>query len=137
MELLRCKARLSVLWVAMAAGTVSAMFLSFLAPGTMEEVIAGEYGGMKISEGFMLIYSLFFIIPLVMAILCLNLNRSANRWLNFILGIIWVLWFIFEIVSHVFMIEGVPIAMWLMLIFGLAFSVYIVYCAWKLPEQEA
>ena len=137
MELLRCKARLSVLWIAMAAGTVSAMFLSFLAPGTMEEVIAGEYGGMKISEGFLSIYSLFFIIPLLMAILCLNLKRSANRWLNFILGIIWVLWFISELVSHLLMIEGVPIAMWLMLIFGFIFSVYIVYCAWRLPEQEA
>ncbi|MFC1992503.1 hypothetical protein ACFLV3_01665 [Chloroflexota bacterium] len=98
--------------------------------------MGGEFGGMLINEGFMVVYALFFIIPLVVAILCLTLNGSANRRLNVILGIIWIIWFIFELVSHALMIEGVPIAMWLMLITGLVFVVYIVYFAWKLPEQE-
>jgi len=137
MELLRCKARLSVLWVIMAVGTVSAMFLSLLKPGAIEDVMAGERAGMELNEGTMAIYALFFIIPMVVAILCLTLNGSANRWLNFILGIVWVIWFIFEIVYHATRGEVVPIAMWLMLIAGMVISVYIVYFAWKLPKQEA
>jgi len=112
MELLRCKARLSVLWLTMAVGTVSAMFLSLLAPDRIENVMA-------------------------VAILCLTLSGSANRWMNFILGIIWVVWFIFEIVYHVTMIATVPIASWLMIIVGTVISVYIVYFAWKLPKQES
>jgi len=137
MELLRCKARLSVLWLTMAVGTVSAMFLSLLAPDRIENVMAGHWGGMEINEGTMVVYALFFIIPMVVAILCLTLSGSANRWMNFILGIIWVVWFIFEIVYHVTMIATVPIASWLMIIVGTVISVYIVYFAWKLPKQES
>ena len=91
MELLRCKARLAVLWVVMAVGTVSAMFLSLLTPGEIEDIMAGQWGSMDISQGIMAVYALFFVIPIVLAILCLTLNGSANKWLNFILGIIWVL----------------------------------------------
>jgi hypothetical protein len=136
MELLKCRARLSVLWLGMAVGTVSAWFLYLLAPGVIEDVMAGEMWGMALSEGVVAVYALFLIIPMVLAILCLTINGSANRWLNFILGIIWVLWFIFEIVSDATVGEAVPIAMWLMLIAGLVISVYIVYFAWKLPAPE-
>jgi hypothetical protein len=137
MELLRCKARLSVLWLTMAVGTVAAMFLSLLEPGVIEDVMAGEMEGMQLVEGMMVIYALFFIIPMVVAILCLTLSGSANRWMNFVLGIIWVLWFIFEIVGHATGGEAVPIGMWLMIIAGIVISAYIVYFAWKLPKQEA
>ncbi len=136
MELLRCKARLSVLWVVMAVGTVSSMFLVLLAPGVIENVMAGQWGGMKLNEGTMVLYAFFFIIPIVVAILCLTLSGSANRWMNFILGIIWVLWFVFEIVYHATKLEAVPIAVWLMIIAGTIISVYIVYFAWQLPKQE-
>jgi hypothetical protein len=71
------------------------------------------------------------------AILCLTLSGSANRRMNFVLGIIWVLWFIFEIVGHATGGEAVPIGMWLMIIAGIVISAYIVYFAWKLPKQEA
>ena len=137
MELLRCKARLSVLWLTMAVGTVSAMFLALLAPDRIENVMAGQWGGMELSEGTMVVYALFFIIPMVVAILCLTLSGSANRWMNFILGILWVAWFIYEIVYHVTMIAMVPIAAWLMIIVGTIIAVYIVYFAWKLPKQES
>jgi hypothetical protein len=137
MELLRCKARLAVLWVIIAVGTVSSMFLALLAPGRIENVMAGQWGGMQLNEGSMVVYALFFIIPMVVAILCLTLSGSANRWMNFILGIIWVLWFIFEIIYHATMIAAVPVAVWLMIIAGTVISVYIVYFAWKLPKQEA
>lgn len=136
MEPLRCKARLSALWVVMAVATVAAMFLDLLTPGVIEEVMAGKVEGMQISEGTLVIYSLFFIIPIVLAILCLTLNRPANRWLNFIMGIVWLLWFIVEIVGHLIMGEAAPIASWLMIATGTVLAAYIVYFAWKLPKEE-
>lgn len=136
MELLRCKARLSVLWVVMAVGTVSAMFLSLLMPGVIEGIMAGEMEGMELSEWMMAVYALFFIIPIALAILSLTLKGSANRWLNFIFGIIWVIWFIVEIFGHATAAEPVPIAMWLMIIAGIVISACIVYFAWKLPKQQ-
>jgi len=136
MELLRCKARLSVLWVTMAVGTVASMFLSLLMPGVIEEIMAGEMEGWELSEWMMVGFALFFIIPIALAILSLTLKGSANRWLNFIFGIIWVIWFIFEIFGHATAAEPVSIAIWLMLATGIAVSVCIVYFAWKLPKQQ-
>ena len=128
MELLRCRARLSILWLGMAVGTAAAMLLDF---------VAGEMGGRQIDEAMLVGCALFVIIPMVVAILCLTLSSSATRWLSFILGIIWVLYFIFDTVSHATAGVTVPIAIWLMIAAGLVISVYIVYFAWKLPKQEA
>jgi hypothetical protein len=137
MDLLRCKARLSVLWLTMAIGTVASMFLGLLTPGTIGDVMAGEWGGTELSEGMLVIYAIFFLIPMVVAILSLTLNGSANRWLNFVLGIIWFLWLIFEIIEHATGEETVYIASYLMLAAGIIIAAYIVYFAWKLPKAEA
>lgn len=137
MELLRCKARLAVLWLTMGVGTVGAWLLTFLMPGILEDIMGGEWGGMQIGEGTMVMYALFILIPLVVAILCLTLSGAANRWLNFVLGIVWGLWFVFEIVGHITMGETVPIAMWLMLGAALVISAYIAWFGWKLPKAKA
>jgi len=137
MELLRCKARLSVLWLTMAIGTVASMFVGLLTPGTIGDVMAGEMGGMELSEGMLVFMAFFFIIPMVLAILSLTLNGSANRWTNFILGIIWFLWLIVEIIERATMEGTVYIASYLMLAAGIIIAAYIVYFAWKLPKGEA
>jgi hypothetical protein len=119
----------------MAIGMAAAMFLSLLTPGKIEEVIAGEWGSMEISEGMLVIYAIFFLIPMVVAILCLTMENS--RWLNFIVGIIWVLWFIYEIIYHATEIEGVYVANWVMLAAGIIISAVIVWLAWRWPKAEA
>ena len=136
MEILRCKARLSVLWLTMAIGTAVGGLFSILKPGGIEEIMAGKMGAMELSEGTMVIYLFFFLISMLVAILCLTLNVSANRWLSFIVGILWILWFIFDIINAT-MIGAVPIAMWLLMAIGLVVSAFIVYFAWNLPKQEA
>ena len=136
MELLRCKARLSVLWVVMAVGTVASMFLSLLMPGVIQGIMAGEMEGMELTEWMMVLMAFFFIIPIALSVLALTLKGSANRWLNFIFGIIWVIWFIFEIFGHATRGEAASIATWLMLTAGIVFSALIVYFAWNLPKQQ-
>ena len=137
MDLLRCKVRLSVLWLAMFAGTVASMFLGLLTPGTIKEVMGGTWGGEKLSEGMLIMYAFFFIIPAVLAILSLTLNGSANRWLNFILGIIWVLGLIFELVREATGEMTMYIASYLMFAAGIIIAPYIAYFASKLPKQQA
>ena len=137
MELLRCKARLSALWILMFAGILASMFLSLLGPGTIQEIMGGEMEGWELSEGTLAFMSVFFIIPAILAILSLTLKGSANRWLNFIFGIIWFLWLIFGIVGHTAMGEGPGISGWLMTLTGIVFAAYIAYLGWKLPKEEA
>ncbi len=137
MELLRCKARLSVLWLTMAIGAAAAFLLSIMMPGTIGEMMGGEMGDMPLGEGMILLYAVFFLIPMVVAILCLTLNVSVNRWLSFVLGIIWGLWMVFEIVGQITMGETGFIGMWLMMAAGLVISFFIAWFGWKLPEAEA
>ena len=137
MELLRCKVRLSALWILMFVGTVASMFLNLLRPGTIQEVMAGKMEGMELSEGMLAFISVFFIIPVILAILSLTLKGLANRWLNFIFGIIWFLWLIFEIVGNMTTGEGLGISGWLMMLTGIVIAAYIAYFAWKLPKEEA
>ena len=99
--------------------------------------MAGKMGMMEISQGTMVMYLFFFLIPMAVAILCLTMNVSTSRWLSFVLGILWILWFVFELIGLATWEGPACIAMWLLIIAGLVISAYIVYFAWKLPKQEA
>jgi hypothetical protein len=137
MELLRWKARLSVLWVFVAVCMSALMFSYFMMPGVIEDVMAGEFVGEPLSEGMMVVYALYWLIPLVMAVLCLTLNGSANRWLNFVLGIIWLLWFIAGIFAHVFMADESSVAILIVFIAVIVAAFFVAWFAWRLPKQEA
>jgi hypothetical protein len=137
MEILKCKTRLGVLWLTMLAGMVSSWFLSTLVPGTMSEIINGKWGGMDISEGMLLMMAIFTIVAAAAAILSLTLKNSANRWMNFILGILWFLWMIVETVEHATGEETVYAATWLMLAAGFVIAALIAWFAWKWPKAEA
>jgi len=132
MELLRWKARLSVLWVFIAVGMSAVMILRFMMPGVIEEVMVGE------SEGMMVAYAFFWLVPLAVAVLCLTLKDSLNRWTNFVLGILLGLFFIIcEIIVPVIQRDAVSVALWLMIIAGLLVLFFIAWFAWKWPEYEA
>ncbi len=54
--------KLSVLWVAAMFYNLYADVLAFFAPGILEELIAGEVGGMQITQLF-LVGSAIFMVP--------------------------------------------------------------------------
>jgi hypothetical protein len=137
MELLKCKARLSALWVFMAVSMSAFMFLMFMMPDVLKELMAGRMEGEPLCEMMMVAYALFWLIPLIMAVLCLTLNGSANRWLNFVLGIIFALCLIFDIASHLAAGEAASIALWLIGIAMIVVPAFIAYFGWKLPKEEA
>lgn len=130
MELLKGKVRLSLLWVFMAVGMSASMMLELMMPGGVEEMMTGE------SEAMMVGYALFWLIPLAMAVLCLTLKDAINRWLNFTLGVLLLLFFIVcEIIVPVTKGDTVSIALWLVTITGLVVAFFITWFAWKWPKQ--
>ncbi len=135
MEILRCKTRLSVLWVSMTIGFTAGWFISLMMPGTLEEMMSGNFKGGQLTDQRMIIYALIWLIPLVIAVLCLTLNKS--KWLNFVLGTIFTLFYIYELISRLTAGEAVPIAHWLIFILGIIFAFLITWFAWKWPEEEA
>jgi uncharacterized membrane protein YecN with MAPEG domain len=129
MEVLRWKTRIAVLWIFMAMAMSAHSIFSFMVPEVVEEMWAMEMG-----QGMMLLMSLFWWIPMVMAVLSLTLKDKANRWANFVLGIVFTILNIVHLTEHF----ASPSACQ-MLIVGSTIVVtgLIAWLAWKWPKQQA
>ena len=114
MEELAWKLRISVLWLVMGAGFSGAMILTLFTPGIINNIIAGELGGMELSTGFLIMMSLFWIVFLSMAFLTLILKDKINRSLS----------------MQEFSGSN------LLQVFGLIFSFLIFWHAWKWPKKK-
>jgi hypothetical protein len=107
-------------------------YLGFYTPRNFEKVVAGEIGGIRITEGFLFAMALWMAIPSVMVFLSLMLKATANRWVNIIAGMLSIIalgatFFIGEISArYTFqaIVEAVLIAL-------------ILWHAWRWPERES
>ena len=135
MEILRWKARLSVLWVLLAVITSAYMILSLMSLGVIEDIITGQFYGTQISGGFLAFWSLFWLIPLIMAVLCFSLKDSANRWLNFIMGILFVIFYLLDTIQRLILGEAL-IALGVLDIAAPVVAAFIAWFAWRRPKQE-
>jgi hypothetical protein len=92
------KLKLSVLWIIM--GVAFYRCTSFLDPGEIERIIAGEYATLFQTPEMLLIITLQWLIPLLMAYLSLTLKDKTNRWTNIILGIVFTGLNIVHLIIH-------------------------------------
>ena len=128
MEILRWKTRIAVLWLFMAVAMSAHSVLAFMEPGAMEKI-----AGRAMGPGMMLFMAIFWWVPLVMAVLSVTLKDSANRWANFILGIVFTLLNIFHLTEHL----AKPSIHQLLLIGStVVVTALIAWFAWKWPKQE-
>jgi len=128
MEILRWKTRIAVLWVFMAVAMSAHSILYFLEPGAIAEI-----EGMQLSAGMILFMALFWWVPLVMAVLSLTLKDSANRWANFVLGIVFTILNIVHLTEHLAQPSAHQI-----LIIGSTVVVtgLIAWFAWRWPKPQ-
>ncbi len=131
METLRCKTRIAVLWVLMAVAMSAHSLFAFMEPGAMEE-LAEELAAK--GPGMMIFMVLFWLVPLWLAFMSLTVKGSANRWVNFILGIIFTILNIWHFIEHL-----APPSPTQILIVGstVVATALIAWYAWKWPKQEA
>jgi hypothetical protein len=136
MEALKCKIKISILWISFAVATSAAMIIWFIEPGILEQIMTtGEMLSEKLSAGNIVFFALWWLIPLSMAFLTQILKNSLNRWVNLILGIIFSLFAIYYFISH--LIKGwFTVANLLILIFLFVVTVLIAWYGWKLPKEE-
>jgi hypothetical protein len=134
MEVLRWKARFAVLWIVEAFGMSVFMFLYFMEPGVIEGIISGQFGSSQISEGFLFFLAIFWFIPWIMAFLSLTLSDSANRWTNFILGILYVIFLIIGLIEQG--TGGSSAAILVDYFLVIIVAALIAWYAWKWPKQE-
>ena len=82
------KIKIAVLWLIYAAVGLGAGYYMLWEPGVIEQIIAGEIAGTKITPEIMIIDAIMLLVPLVMPFLSLTLKDSINRWANIIVGIV-------------------------------------------------
>jgi hypothetical protein len=128
MEILRWKTRIAVLWVFMAVAMSAHAVLSFMGREAVEEIWAMEMG-----PGMMLLMALFWWVPLVMAVLSLTLKDSANRWANFVVGIVFTIINIVHLAEHL----AEPSADMILLIGStIVVTGLIAWFAWRWPKPQ-
>jgi len=132
MEVLRWKTRIAILWVFMAVAMSTHSIMGFMEPGRIEDIMTGEIEGMALTTGRLIFMILFWLIPLWMAFVTMTLKGKSNRWVNFVLGIVFTLLNIWHFIEHL----ASPVQM---LIVGstVAVAVLIAWYAWKWPKQES
>ena len=132
MDLLKCKVRLALLWVIKAIGFSSYLFLGLIKYGTMDNMMKAL--GQQGNDAWPIIAGLMWWIPWIMAWLSMTLKGSANRWSNFVLGIIMGVVLISDMAKYAS--KSSPAGL-IDFIVGILIYVLIVWYAWKLPKEEA
>jgi hypothetical protein len=129
METLRWKTRIALLWVLMAVAMSAHNIMFSMEPGGFEK-IAEEAAAM--GPGMLVFRALFWLVPLWLALMSLTVKGSANRWVNFVLGIIFTILNIVHFTEHL----ASPAQI---LIIGstVVAAALIAWYAWKWPKQEA
>jgi hypothetical protein len=85
------KLKLSALWATMMLLYIYADILSLFRPGQIEEMLAGRMGSFSATQSSLLAASILMIIPAVMVFLSVAMKPAMNRWVNIILGILYTL----------------------------------------------
>ena len=131
MRELQWMARVAVLWILLAVGMSAAMILALLEPGVIDDVRAGEVGGMELSDAITVLFAVFWLIPLAMAFLTLALRDRANRWSNGVVGLLMAAMYAVDTVEH--LVDGAFGGEALMMLAGILVAAIIVWHAWKWP----
>ena len=94
--------KVSVLWLFIAVIMVASTMLYFLVPGVIDEIRAGKIVGIQAGQELLLITAImYFLIPLVMAVMSLSLKGKANHWSNVIFSIFYTGFILFELIMNI------------------------------------
>jgi hypothetical protein len=83
--------KLTGLWTALMLLYVYCDIYSFHRPGYVSEMIAGMIGPFKVSQGILAAFGVLMALPALMIPACLLLKAKAARWLNIIVGVLYLL----------------------------------------------
>ena len=79
--------RLSTLWVVVMFNMVFADILTFITPGKLQALWAGQ-AGVHITPGLLLVFAILIEIPIAMIFASHILKPGANRWANTVAAVI-------------------------------------------------
>jgi len=125
------KIKLAGLWVALMFFYLYRDVLGFMEPGHVEDLLAGELAGVRMTQAVLLGSAVLMAIPSVMVFLSLALRAGANRWANIILGIVHI-----GILGGTFFVGEISALYAFYAAAEFLLIVLIVWHAWKWPRLE-
>ena len=124
--------KLSALWATLMFLYIYADIFSLYKPGQIEEVMAGRMGPFPVTQGSLLTASILMLIPAVMVFLSLALKPRVGRWANIILGLLYTVVNIGNLVGETwafYLLFGIVEMAITLLIVGYAWM-------WRNPEGQ-
>lgn len=82
------KSKFSTLWIFATLNYLYCDVVILMDPGLLRQYMAGNLGGIQISQGFLLGAAVLVEIPISMVLLSRILKYRANRWANMVAGIV-------------------------------------------------
>ena len=121
---------ISALWISRMLTGFLGDVLRFLEPGLLEQIIAGETGGMQLTNDLLLVSAIIMVLPIIMVFLTLILKDKLNRILNVVLAIFLFIFDLTGLFTYTFAYSV------FLIIVGMVFCVLIIWYAWKWPVQK-
>jgi len=122
------KIKIAVLWLVFGVAAIWIPLIEHYIPGFVEEAVA-----QTTPEGVLMLVIVSMIIP-VMALLSLTLKDSINRWLNIIVGIVFIVLLPIGVVGGGFPTAYLPSLIVISIVEFVA-AALIVWYAWKSKQK--
>ena len=106
--------------------------LGFYAPGNLEELISGEIAGIQMTQGMLFGSAILMVVPSLMIFLSLVMSAKANRLVNLITGIVYLI-----VLFSTFFTGRNPAYYLFFAVVKAILLGLIVWFAWKWPKTEA
>ncbi len=81
------RTRISTLWVVVMLNMIYADILSFITPGELQALWAGE-AGVQVTPMLLMVFAVLIEVPIAMIFLSRILKGGANRWANTVAAVI-------------------------------------------------
>ena len=78
------KLKLSTLWIFATLNFLYCDVVTLMDPSLLKQFLAGNIGGMTVSQGFLLAAGMLVEIPMAMVVVSRAAPSTANRWANII-----------------------------------------------------
>ena len=124
--------KIAVLWLIGMLANLIRELIMLLEPGAIEQIMAGQLEGQTISTELMLLLSVIFLIPLIMAFLSLALRNSVNRWANIIAILVYLVFNLVLLARYLMNSSAYAV---LLNLTGDVAAVLIAWYAWKSKQK--
>jgi len=124
------KIKLAALWVSLMFIYIYVDLYSLYKPGVIEDILKGIVWQFDITQGWAMGALVLMAIPSLMIFLSIILKAKLNRWINIIVGILYILVTVGNVIGET----------WFYYIFGSVIEfvllILVVWFAWKWPTTE-